>query len=82
VAGDFNMPVESSIYRAHWGDLKNAFSTRGLGWGGSKKTSWHSVRIDHVVHNHSWRCIHAAVGPDVGSDHRPVFAVLERVDIE
>jgi vancomycin resistance protein VanJ len=77
VAGDFNMPVESSIYRADWGDLRNAFSDSGFGWGGTKQTNWHSVRIDHVLFSPAWKCIHASVGPNVGSDHRPVFAVLE-----
>jgi endonuclease/exonuclease/phosphatase (EEP) superfamily protein YafD len=80
VAGDFNMPVESGIYRQHWGDLSNAFSQAGWGWGGTKYTRWHSVRIDHVLFGRDWVCLQASVGPDVGSDHRPVFAVLKRTN--
>src|SRR4029079_7248164 len=56
VAGDFNMPVESAIYREHWGDLRNAFSVCGQGFGHTKLTSWFGIRIDHVLMDGHWRC--------------------------
>jgi endonuclease/exonuclease/phosphatase (EEP) superfamily protein YafD len=76
VAGDFNLPPESSILRRHWGDLKDAFATAGFGFGYTKYTHWHGVRIDHIRFDQTWNCVECRVGPDIGSDHRPVFAKL------
>ena len=78
VAGDFNMPVESRIYRASWGELTNAFSAAGWGFGRTRDNGWIQVRIDHVLAGSGWRVRRAWVGPDVGSDHRPVIADLRR----
>lgn len=77
VTGDFNMPVESRIYRATWSDLTNAFSTAGWGYGRTKFTRWHGVRIDHILAGSGWRCVRCWIGPHIGSDHRPVIADLE-----
>jgi vancomycin resistance protein VanJ len=74
VGGDFNMPVESAIYRRHWSDLDNAFSDGGWGWGFTKHTRRLGVRIDHLLAGKVWRCRQAWVGPDVGSDHLPLIA--------
>lgn len=77
VAGDFNLPPESSILRRYWGDLTDAFGAAGLGFGYTKHTRWHGVRIDYIRSDRSWTCVECRVGPYVGSDHRPVLAVLE-----
>ncbi|AKT39692.1 endonuclease/exonuclease/phosphatase family protein [Chondromyces crocatus] len=76
VAGDFNMPVESAIYRSFWSDMQNAFSRAGFGTGTTKQTRWFGIRIDHVLTNADWSVERAQVGPDLGSDHRPVIADL------
>lgn len=76
VAGDFNLPVESAIYRESWGGLANAFSRAGRGFGHTRYNGWIRVRIDHVLAGPGWRVERAWVGPDVGSDHRPVVADL------
>lgn len=76
VAGDFNMPVESAIYRQHWSDLTNAFSCAGYGFGTSKETRWHGIRIDHVLLGPGWFCLRTRVGPHLGGDHRPMIADL------
>lgn len=77
VAGDFNLPVESRIYRESWGSMTNAFSTAGFGLGHTKCTRWHGVRIDHVlVRDGGIRVTRASVGPECGSDHHPVVAEL------
>ncbi|CAN5349415.1 hypothetical protein BH20GEM2_BH20GEM2_01060 [soil metagenome] len=78
VAGDFNLPVESPIYRQGWGDFRNAFSRMGFGFGMTRYNGWIRVRIDHVLTRGEWRAIRARVGPDVRSDHRPVIAELVR----
>lgn len=77
VVGDFNMPVESRIYRRTWSDLRNAFNDAGLGWGTTKQTRWFGTRIDHILYSTPWRCRRAWVGPAMGSDHRPLIADLE-----
>ncbi|HKB03737.1 MAG TPA: endonuclease/exonuclease/phosphatase family protein [Gemmataceae bacterium] len=74
VAGDFNLPPESRVFRRHWGDLPDAFTEAGFGFGWTKETSWHGARIDHVLHDRSWTCQWCRVGPALGSDHRPVIA--------
>ena len=76
VAGDFNMPVESAIYRANWSGFTNAFSCAGWGFGATKATGWHGIRIDHVLLGPGWTCLGASVGPDLGLDHRPMMVDL------
>ncbi len=76
IAGDFNMPVDSSLYRQNWSHFNNAFSTAGWGFGYTKWTRWHGVRIDQVLYGEEWKCIRAEVGPDVGSDHLPMMTEL------
>ena len=76
VVGDFNTPVESRIFQDHWGDLADAYSRTGFGFGFTKYNGWIRVRIDHVLTNDAWRPARSYVGADVGSDHRPLVADL------
>ena len=77
IAGDFNMPVESRIYRRHWSGCTNAFSRRGRGFGYTRVLPKWSARIDHVlVCDPRWKVSRAFVGPDIGSDHLPVVVDL------
>ncbi len=76
VTGDFNIPVESAIYRREWSDLGSAFHLAGWGTGYTKHTRWHGIRIDHVLVGPGWEVTRAWVGPDVGGDHRPMVADL------
>jgi endonuclease/exonuclease/phosphatase family metal-dependent hydrolase len=80
VLGDFNMPVESAIYREFWTPFVNAFSDCGLGFGHTKFTRWHGVRIDHVLLGPGWNCQRAWVGtpPDPRNDHRPMVVDVNR----
>lgn len=79
VTGDFNLPVDSRIFRDHWGDLADAWETAGRGFGWTKRNGWISVRIDHVLADRTFRITRARVGGDYGSDHLPVIAELHRV---
>jgi len=81
IAGDFNMPVDSAIYRDYWGRYANAFSEAGFGFGFSKYTRWHGIRIDHALGGPGWLPVRCRVGTDVGSDHRPVVADFEWVGL-
>ncbi len=76
VLGDFNLTVESDIYRTSWGDLTNAFSACGSGYGYSKHTRLIDVRIDHILMNDAWTCSLAEVNARGRSDHTAVVAVL------
>lgn len=81
LAGDFNMPIDSAIYRRYWAGYRNAFSDAGLGFGYTewpriRGLSW-GVRIDHVLTGPHWQPRRCWVGPDVGSDHRPLIADLQ-----
>lgn len=78
VAGDFNMPVESAIFRRDWTWLNNAFGETGLGFGFTKLTDIsrfrYGTRIDHVLYDDQWECVRSWVGENLGSDHLPLFA--------
>ncbi len=78
VAGDFNMPVESAIYRRYWSDCENAFSRVGTGFGYTRVLKHFSVRIDHLLTCGGWEPVRAFVGPDLGSDHLPLIVDLHR----
>jgi endonuclease/exonuclease/phosphatase family metal-dependent hydrolase len=77
VAGDFNTPCESTIYGAFWSKYTNAFSAAGLGWGYTYYANRTALRIDHILAGPGWRCRDCWVGPEVGSEHRPLIADLE-----
>ena len=77
ITGDFNMPIESAIYRRHWSSFTNAFSDAGFGFGATKATSFHGIRIDHVLVGSGWECLRATVGPHLGMDHRPMVTDLK-----
>lgn len=78
VAGDFNMPVDSTIYRETWSSYTNAFSTAGSGYGwtvrGGPRGFDFGVRIDHVLVGAGFDVLHCETGPDIGSDHLPLIA--------
>ena len=77
VAGDFNMPVESAIFRAHWGSMTDGWEAAGLGFGYTRLAGWISLRIDHVLADSSWSVQSARVLPDYGSDHLPVMVEVD-----
>jgi vancomycin resistance protein VanJ len=76
IAGDFNLPIESAIYRRNWSRFRNAFSEVGWGPGYTKHTRWWGLRIDHVLSGSDVRPLRSYVGRDVGSDHLPLIASL------
>lgn len=80
VMGDFNMPVESSIYEQFWGDLTNSYDECAFGYGATKHTRWFGVRIDHVLTSDAWRCHDVEILDGSGSDHTPIIATLELLD--
>jgi vancomycin resistance protein VanJ len=79
VTGDFNTPPESPLYRESFGRYANAFSVAGWGVGNTYFRGYNRLRLDHVLYDEHWQCRACWIGPDVGSEHRPVMAVLTRV---
>jgi len=77
VAGDFNMRDVNPMYIKDWSNYSNAFARAGFGFGYTRYTSWHGVRIDHVLYDSQWKASKAYVGPDLGGDHRPLVVDLE-----
>jgi endonuclease/exonuclease/phosphatase family metal-dependent hydrolase len=85
IAGDFNMPVDSVLYRDIWSSFTNAFDAAGVGIGYTKRTSargWQfGARIDQILFNkQSFGCRNCWVAPDVGSDHLPLMADIIVID--
>lgn len=82
IAGDFNMPVESTIYRRFWSNFANAFSKTGYGYGWSEWVSVRGipvgVRIDHILTGKGLTPLLSKVGPDIGSDHLPLIVDIAR----
>jgi hypothetical protein len=82
VAGDFNTPPDSSLYRQVWNGYANAFSNVGLGFGWTQRVSIRglsfSTRIDHILSGRGLVPRLCQVGPDVGSDHLPLLADISR----
>jgi endonuclease/exonuclease/phosphatase (EEP) superfamily protein YafD len=76
LAGDFNTPPESVLFRQVWSDYSDAFRTAGWGWGYTFAGGKTLVRIDHILAGKGWHCGRCWVGPHVGSPHRPVLAEL------
>jgi len=76
ILGDFNMPVESSIYRGNFDHYNNAFNVAGFGFGFTKHTRILNIRIDHILTDENFSVIKAKVGSDVGSDHNPIIATI------
>lgn len=77
LAGDFNIPIESHYYQEQWKEYQNAFTSIGQGFGYSKYTRLHGIRIDHVLADRHWKITSAIVETGLGGDHRPVIATLK-----
>jgi endonuclease/exonuclease/phosphatase (EEP) superfamily protein YafD len=76
LAGDFNTPPESAIFREVWTRFQDAFGQAGLGWGYTFKGGKTIVRIDHVLASPGWVCDRCWVAESIGSPHWPVVAEL------
>ncbi|PCI47755.1 MAG: hypothetical protein COB51_05625 [Moraxellaceae bacterium] len=74
IAGDFNLVTNDPLYSKYWRGFKNTYSEAGVGFGSTKYTRWHGVRIDHILTSPNITVHQAWVGPDLGGDHRPVIA--------
>jgi len=76
LAGDFNTPPESPIYRAFWSRYRDAFDSAAFGYGYSYYAPVSAIRIDHILAGPGVMCAGCRIGPACGSPHRPVVADL------
>lgn len=76
VAGDFNTPVESDIFREYWGGFQDCHSVAGWGFGFTKRTRRIGVRIDHVLAGPGLQCLEARTVSGTDGDHRPLVVHL------
>jgi endonuclease/exonuclease/phosphatase family metal-dependent hydrolase len=78
IAGDFNLTVDSTIYRKSWSGYRNAYSASEFGYGHTKYTKInvfrYRARIDHILSTPYFRPLRSWTGPDHGSDHLPLLA--------
>lgn len=84
IAGDFNTPASSTLFRRSFGDLQGGFETAGYGRGYSApcrkinywptNTPW--ARIDHIRVSPDWAVTRFETGTGSGSDHRMIWAEL------
>lgn len=78
VAGDFNMPRQSRIFRDVWGGFLDAFAETGSGYGWTFYDQYKGIpvrlSIDHVVAANGAVPLNFLVGPELYSDHRPIIA--------
>jgi endonuclease/exonuclease/phosphatase (EEP) superfamily protein YafD len=76
IAGDFNTPAESPIFRHFWSKYSDAFTRAGLGLGFTHLSPLSELRIDHLVSGTGVTCVNYLVGPPCGTPHRPIVADL------
>ena len=76
VAGDMNQPAESYFFRRDWSSWRDAYATVGFGYGHTWFSSWHGLRIDHILVDQHWRVTSCHVAGTTGGDHRPLVADL------
>jgi len=84
IAGDFNMPNDSSLFRRHWGDLTDAYSTTAIGYGYTSpcqtnlvwpnNTPW--AQVDHILATPEFSIEKCWIGTSGGSDHRLIAAKI------
>lgn len=82
--GDLNTTPWSAAYR----ELRTRADLRDARAGYFPWPTWYAgglasvmaLPIDHVLVGHDWQVLDYRVGPDIGSDHRPVLVRLARVD--
>jgi endonuclease/exonuclease/phosphatase family metal-dependent hydrolase len=85
IAGDFNMPVESTIYRVSWDDLNNALDSAGRGYNWTTSQNLHGIplhiRVDHILTRNGATPMVAEIAESIGSDHLPIIADIRIPDI-
>ena len=83
VGGDFNSTPETTFVRQAAADLDVSMIPTGATWPTSAMRSWMIglLSLDHILVGDGWGVASAAVGPTIGSDHRPTLVSLCRSQV-
>lgn len=79
IIGDFNATPMSYAFRELEQNAGMIDSSKGFGWQGTypAQLAWTGMLpIDHCVHSPDWVTVERKVGPDIGSDHMPLYIEL------
>jgi endonuclease/exonuclease/phosphatase (EEP) superfamily protein YafD len=77
IAGDFNCTPWASLFRNFIRDSGLIDSSRGRVFEATRNVGYpNRLLIDHVFVSKDCYVVNREVGPDIGSDHRPVFVDL------
>jgi endonuclease/exonuclease/phosphatase (EEP) superfamily protein YafD len=76
VLGDFNMRSKENLYRVNFNFLNNAVEEKGSVFNWTKYTSWHAIRIDHILYSDEFIISSVEVLNFKEGDHRPLMAVF------
>lgn len=72
--------IVGDLNASPWSSAMHGLAANGLRRATGLAPSWPAalpiIAIDHVLVTPDWNVVETGVGPNVGSDHRPVFAVL------
>ena len=74
VGGDLNTPADSRMLDPLRRSFHFAFEDAGFGYGYTRPSQTPWTRIDHLFAGPEWTFTSCRVGPDVHSDHLPLFA--------
>ena len=74
LAGDFNRPADDTALVALQSNFRFAFDEAGWGYGYTRPSNYPWVRIDHILTGPDCGVVACEVGPDLGSDHLPIWA--------
>lgn len=77
VCGDFNDIPVSYVYRTMRGELKDAFTESGLGFGGTYNGRLPSFRIDYIFHDPEFQSYDFKKYHVKYSDHFPITATID-----
>ena len=81
VAGDVNTAGDSPLFRPFLNRFRESFETSGWGIGSTFPSSMPWIGIDHILVDRCWRVNMCKVGADLGSDHRPMVAELDLLQL-
>jgi len=76
IVGDFNMPADENIYQNNFSELNNAVDVKSFSFSATKHTSWHGVRIDHILYSDDFKLLKVEIIDSIPGDHRPVYATF------
>ncbi|HCO24547.1 MAG TPA: hypothetical protein DIT97_16510, partial [Gimesia maris] len=76
VGGDFNVNPRDPIFRELPANLRDAFTSAGVGWGNTITNEAPFLRIDQVWVNHRFQPLRVVAERAEDTDHRSVIADL------